>query len=823
MISLSIKLIFEKIFLFIVLMSPLLVFTQTKEQEVIPITINASSFYKGHIAKFNNKYEKYRKYFENSSPESVIDKNEFSSWTPDSDESIDEWITLNFEYPITPSSIKILTGCHIDDFLFNLNKRVKKVEISNEYGEKEKYTFTDTKTYNKFTLEFKKAFKKLKIKILKVENIKRSNEKFTVGFTEISVFEKRLNNDKLAGKIKLNQLKDFKKEVKNYLKVADNPNLIRTKDYTLIEYALLSNKKEFVKFLWKKKFRFYNASDKLIREFTDLDQALNYSEHIASVNKDYNSLKEKLNNDNVVYSWRGIDSIKSILDYRYNIILKEEKHDIPKLIERKKVLYANKKLLDKKVNIDNISNTFIGLNELNNFKNENDLLFTHASLEIKEDITQYLSDKKTIILKTLANQEKTAFLSKHLTINNIKDVNYYINYHSKKFEKYKDHTEVNNLLDFLKSYKSTLLSENYKLLFSDIIKMRRKSQLDEFTEIFLSNTKKTSQIEIFENLIKARRKVIEKVNNILKENWQKEKELRDIKINQYKSVVVSQRKTLEKKYNVILPKIEDLHTALYYFTTLINSSGKYNKNDAYKFINYIQGKGYIRKLKNNIYDIEFFKNHKGYSINCASIKDDNSGRISHSVTFEVLNAPKDLYNLYAKEIVSYYKNLEKGDYDPNKNPEGSLFYESGNTIYQIEYKPNKTLRVIAINNDDFEYDLPAERISFNSFKIDSRPSFVYLYINKGDIIDFSVYGNIKLGFFAGYSSPSGISGYTIYNRVRGFKHGALLGKIGKKGDWFLIGEKTRIKAEETGTLYVTINDKKINDNDGYYTLTYNKY
>lgn len=793
-----------------------------KIEDVKSVSVRASSFSKNKNLRVNRKYKEYVKYFRDNSSKFAVDEDKFSCWNPKDGKQIGEWIELHFEYPILPNSLKVLTGCHIDKFLFDLNKRVKKIEVSNEYGEKKKFTLKNTNLHNTFILSFKNPCKRIRITILKIENLTRNNKNSNVGFAEINVYHKTFNSNLIYKAINSGSLSEVRRTIKEPLKFVDNPNSIKTNTYNPIEYALLVGNEKIAKYLWKKEFRFYNASVKSLRDISRENEISQRIEKVKKAKQNFIQLKENLSNDSIIYNWEEIDEIKNTLPIKYEVIFEKEKVIIPKLIERKKTLYANIKLIEKKSEIDSISNSFIGLNELNYFKSENDLLFTHANAAIKEDLAQYILNKRIVILKALANQEKTAFLSKHLTINNIKDVNYYINYNSKKFKKYKDYTVVNNLFDFFKSYKSTLLSENYKLLFSEIIKMRRNNQLDEFTETFLSNTKKTSQVEALENLIKARRKVIEKVNKILKENWQKEKELRNIKINEYKSVVVSQRKTLERKYNVILPKIEDLHTALYYFKTLINSSGKYNKNDAYKFTNYIQGKGYIRNLKNNISDIEIFKNHKGYLINCASKKDDN-GRFYHSVSLNVPNASKDLYNLYAKEIVSYYKNLEIGDYDPNKSPEGGLFYESGNTIYQIEYKSNKTLRVIAINNDDFEYDLPAERVGFNSFKIDSRPSFVYLYINKGDIIDFSVYGNMKLGFFAGYSSPSGINGYTIYNRVKGFKHGALLGKIGKNGNWFLIGKKTRMKAEETGTLYVTINDKQISDNDGHYTLTYNKY
>jgi hypothetical protein len=87
------------------------------------------------------------------------------------------------------------------------------------------------------------------------------------------------------------------------------------------------------------------------------------------------------------------------------------------------------------------------------------------------------------------------------------------------------------------------------------------------------------------------------------------------------------------------------------------------------------------------------------------------------------------------------------------------------------------------------------------------------------LISFKANGIIEIGFFAGSSGPNGKDGYSSYNKVAGFKHGSLLGKIGN-GEWFLIGESSEIVADRDGLLSVMVNDNDPENNEGSYTLEY---
>ena len=62
-------------------------------------------------------------------------------------------------------------------------------------------------------------------------------------------------------------------------------------------------------------------------------------------------------------------------------------------------------------------------------------------------------------------------------------------------------------------------------------------------------------------------------------------------------------------------------------------------------------------------------------------------------------------------------------------------------------------------------------------------------VNKGDILEISASGYIKVGMFAGSSTPVGMNGLTEYNRIKSFKHGSLLVKTGRS-NWSNTGNHT---------------------------------
>ncbi|MEO1053726.1 MAG: hypothetical protein AAFX87_24025 [Bacteroidota bacterium] len=113
----------------------------------------------------------------------------------------------------------------------------------------------------------------------------------------------------------------------------------------------------------------------------------------------------------------------------------------------------------------------------------------------------------------------------------------------------------------------------------------------------------------------------------------------------------------------------------------------------------------------------------------------------------------------------------------------------------------------------------------NSGRVSSSKSAVStgVYINEGDMVKMSASGSVRYGTWAGSGGPSGISGFTSYNHVRGAKHGALLGRIGGSGGWFVVGSGKEMIANESGTLYLLINDADPRNNSGSFSYSIDVY
>jgi len=98
-------------------------------------------------------------------------------------------------------------------------------------------------------------------------------------------------------------------------------------------------------------------------------------------------------------------------------------------------------------------------------------------------------------------------------------------------------------------------------------------------------------------------------------------------------------------------------------------------------------------------------------------------------------------------------------------------------------------------------------------------------VKKGQIIRVLARGDVHVNKKI-RSGPNGLGDVTLkpitklvlrgYNVTSEARHGALIGKIGKKGTPFLVGEKGEIKAQVPGSLFLGVNDRDVKNNSGHY-------
>jgi hypothetical protein len=100
-----------------------------------------------------------------------------------------------------------------------------------------------------------------------------------------------------------------------------------------------------------------------------------------------------------------------------------------------------------------------------------------------------------------------------------------------------------------------------------------------------------------------------------------------------------------------------------------------------------------------------------------------------------------------------------------------------------------------------------------------------VHVKKGQVIRVQATGELHVNKKI-RSGPNGLDDMTLkpitklvfrgYNITSQAVHGALIGKIGKEGTPFPVGKKGEIKAQASGTLFLGVNDRDLQNNRGHY-------
>ena len=139
-------------------------------------------------------------------------------------------------------------------------------------------------------------------------------------------------------------------------------------------------------------------------------------------------------------------------------------------------------------------------------------------------------------------------------------------------------------------------------------------------------------------------------------------------------------------------------------------------------------------------------------------------------------------------------------------------------MYSYYVRDDGTLIARAEYNSDAGRIIFTERENENTLKVSSFSNRTDVKVEKGQTINFEASGSIRVGLLT--TSPDGIDGWRSFNVDPSFRHGMLMGKIGKEGKWFQIGKRRTIRAPESGVLYLRMNEKDVSNNEGFFLVKY---
>lgn len=544
---------------------------------------------------------------------------------------------------------------------------------------------------------------------------------------------------------------------------------------------------------------------------------------VALIRENRKNLKETTNkiiSNNV--SFNELLQIKSSVKYKYSKLLPSEINNLNNLIKKHERLIADNTLEEKMAELNNLSPSFQSVNKLESFRNYNRQLFSSASPEHISQIDANIKKQCESMVAMLATKKQANLVSQNFTGKTITSINDIWKNLNTSYKKYLYLPEVKTLLNTYKQKKTSYTANLKDAIINKAKTLYTTSELSSLLNNYTSNTNANTSIKTLTNYIELRKKAIEQILKEREEERRKKEAEKTALIRTNKQLVSKLRSELRIQYESNLPTFEELHYILQSYLGLINPNGKYNVSDAKRFINLVEDKRYMRLRTNAISgDNETFQNSKGMKIKCSALTSVDGEDFAYAELI-IPNVTRELFELYSKELTSEYRNILKNSMTPNIKPDKKDFYiKSGRTLYGLEIDDNGALVARAQRNNFANWPIMTERSDYKTLKVSSFSNVTDVLVKTGQQITFKAWGKIQIGAFAGYSTPTGINGFSAYNKVRNFKHGALMGKIGSKGSWFYIGSNKTITANATGKLYLSINDKDVNNNnEGFYHVQY---
>jgi|GEM_PF-5186403 len=180
-----------------------------------------------------------------------------------------------------------------------------------------------------------------------------------------------------------------------------------------------------------------------------------------------------------------------------------------------------------------------------------------------------------------------------------------------------------------------------------------------------------------------------------------------------------------------------------------------------------------------------------------------------TVVYKITNPTYAEKQFYINYISKNYRKL------------ADTYFQSGKFVVRYDDDLEKQVfEVVVYNNTKLSFPVIAKKIGDKEYELTPFSTSIGVKFLKGDKLILTASGTVGLGIFAGSTSPNGIEGFQLYNHISNFPHGSLLGKIGKDGNWFLIGKAKTMTVNQDGVLYVRVNDRDLSNNTGAFYLKY---
>lgn len=491
---------------------------------------------------------------------------------------------------------------------------------------------------------------------------------------------------------------------------------------------------------------------------------------------------------------------------------------------------ANKDIIAQAQTAVQAGSSYNSIIELQAFRQRKSALYAAADNSSKEKANALIDSKIKIILEALVAEEIQDI--GHIAANEegVAKINRKQRDFNQRYTPFTDFAEVGNANRQISARKTEIVNRMSGDIRSRILNATEVESIRQIEVMYLSNVDKNSTplnelgtlAETRMSQITAEQQRIETARldqqRKLSEDVRKTEQQRDAIIRQRIAVADKSRQALNQKYANYFPSLGDLFEIVGLVPTIADRA---YDSDQQRFIGALRKLGY-NLVKGQIYsDVNDFKNAFGSTIGTLrSVKPDKL----YAVICEFPNAPRDVVEHYALEIISEYRERAESMFNfqddkiqtVKKSPS---YVKSGSTLYSYEMK-HDTLKISVIWNFDGKAPVMTERLNENSLKVSPYSNITDFTVKQGDKLSFYASGSMKLGTFAGTSGPDGINGYEIYSATSNLRHGSLIGKIGEDGAWFSIGSRKAIIAERAGRLYLRVNDRDLQNNDGYYIVSY---